>query len=101
MTFILQFQNFENFILENFACTYKFRLFEARYNRTRRAASMSGVVYFKLRSALESHHIRFDGVFLSVSELKESIRCQLGLDRDYKSDILLSNAKTGEGVIRP
>ena len=59
---------------------------------------MAGVVYFKLRSAIETYQVAFDGVFISVSELKDIIMCKLGIDNDYRSDIKLSNAQTGLGA---
>lgn len=57
---------------------------------------MSGCAYFKFKSALEYDSVTFDGVFISVAELKRSIREKKGLT---DGDLLLINAHTNEGAL--
>lgn len=59
---------------------------------------MTSVIHFKLRSAIETHVVRFDGVFMVVEELRREIMRKLGLDHDFKSDIKINNAQTGDGA---
>lgn len=59
-----------------------------------------GVVHFKLRSAVEQYQVGFDGMTILVSELKDAIRQRLCIDKDYRSDVKLFNAKTNEGALQ-
>ena len=61
---------------------------------------MTSVVYFKLRSAVEQYQVRFDGLSIPVSELKDAIMQRLAIDKDYRSDVKLFNPNTNEGAPR-
>lgn len=58
---------------------------------------MSGIVYFKFKSANASDTIAFDGVSISVADLKRAIVEKKNLGRDGAMDLLLSNAQTNQG----
>ena len=58
---------------------------------------MASCVYFKFKSALTSDTITFDGVFVSVTDLKRAIVDKKGLGRDSALELLLSNAQSGQG----
>ena len=61
-------------------------------------ASSTGAVYFKFKSAKTSEVINFDGVFMSVGDLKRAIVEKKGLGRDSALELLLSNAQSGQGA---
>lgn len=58
---------------------------------------MSGIVYFKFKSAVASDTIAFDGVSISVADLKRAIVEKKNLGRDSAMDLLLSNAQSNQG----
>lgn len=57
---------------------------------------MSGLAYFKFKSALTYDSVAFDGVFITVAELKRCIKEKKGL----KDELALINAHTNEGTWR-
>ena len=57
---------------------------------------MSGLAYFKFKSALTYDSVAFDGVFITVAELKRCIKEKKGL----KDELALINAHTNEGTSR-
>jgi hypothetical protein len=61
-----------------------------------RDTAMSGLAYFKFKSALTYDSVAFDGVFITVAELKRSIKEKKGL----KDELALINAHTNEGTSR-
>lgn len=62
---------------------------------------MSGIVYFKFKSSNTSDTIAFDGVSISVADLKRAIVEKKNLGRDSAMDLLLSNAQTNQGRLTP
>ena len=59
---------------------------------------MSGCAYFKFKSAIEYDSVQFDGVFISVGDLKRAIIEKKNLK---DCDLLLTNAQSQEGRVSP
>lgn len=57
-----------------------------------------GVVHYKFKSAKDFDSISFDGVFISVADLKRAIVDKKGLARDQACELLLTNAQNNTGV---
>ena len=54
-------------------------------------------VHFKFVSSRDHATVKFDGGFISVADLKRAISAQKKLDRSADTDLLITNATTGEG----
>mmetsp|Transcript_35793 Transcript_35793/g.113091 ORF Transcript_35793/g.113091 Transcript_35793/m.113091 type:complete len:101 (-) Transcript_35793:1011-1313(-) len=61
---------------------------------------MSGSVHFKFKSALNYDTVSFDGVFISVSELKKSIADKKHLPKGSEAELVVCDAQTNEGARR-
>ena len=57
---------------------------------------MSGVVYFKFKSAISPDSVTFDGSFISVAELKNLIAARKGFGQDAGAELVLTNPSTKE-----
>ena len=57
---------------------------------------MSGVVYFKFKSAISPDSVTFDGSFISVAELKNLIAARKGFGQDAGAELILTNPSTKE-----
>mmetsp|Transcript_35799 Transcript_35799/g.113128 ORF Transcript_35799/g.113128 Transcript_35799/m.113128 type:complete len:462 (-) Transcript_35799:45-1430(-) len=57
---------------------------------------MSGSVHFKFKSALNYDTVSFDGVFISVSELKKSIADKKHLPKGSEAELVVCDAQTNE-----
>lgn len=57
---------------------------------------MSGVVYFKFKSAISPDSVTFDGSFISVAELKNLIAARKGFGQDAGAELILTNPGTKE-----
>ncbi|KAL0036205.1 hypothetical protein WJX79_007926 [Trebouxia sp. C0005] len=55
---------------------------------------MSGVVYFKFKSAISPDSVTFDGSFISVAELKNLIAARKGFGQDAGAELILTNPST-------
>ena len=55
---------------------------------------MSGVVYFKFKSAISPDSVTFDGSFISVAELKNLIAARKGFGQDARAELILTNPST-------
>ena len=54
-------------------------------------------VHFKFVSSRDHATVKFDGGFITVADLKRAISAQKKLDRSADTDLLITNAMTGEG----
>jgi hypothetical protein len=54
-------------------------------------------VHFKFVSSRDHATFKFDGGFITVADLKRAISAQKKLDRSADTDLLITNATTGEG----
>ncbi|KAL3153885.1 hypothetical protein ABBQ32_013454 [Trebouxia sp. C0010 RCD-2024] len=57
---------------------------------------MSGVVYFKFKSAISPDSLTFDGSFISVAELKNLIAARKGFGQDAGAELILTNPNSKE-----
>ena len=57
---------------------------------------MSGVVYFKFKSAISPDSVTFDGSFVSVAELKNLIAARKGFGQDAGAELILTNPSSKE-----
>ena len=57
---------------------------------------MSGVVYFKFKSAISPDSVTFDGSFISVAELKNLIAARKGFGQDAGAELILTNPSSKE-----
>lgn len=55
---------------------------------------MSGVVYFKFKSAISPDSVTFNGSFISVAELKNLIAARKGFGQDAGAELILTNPST-------
>ena len=60
---------------------------------------MSGVVYFKFKSAISPDSVTFDGSFISVAELKNLIAARKGFGQDAGAELILTNPSTKQDYI--
>ena len=58
---------------------------------------MASRVTYKFKSATASETVIFEGIYISVAELKRAIVEKKGLSRDHAAELLLSEAQTGRG----
>lgn len=54
-------------------------------------------VHYKFKSALESDIVSFDGLHISVADLKKAIFHQKRIGKNADFDLLITNAETKEG----
>ena len=54
-------------------------------------------VHYKFVSSRDYDTVKFDGGFITVADLKRAISAQKKLDRSADTDLLITNATTGEG----
>jgi|APGre2960657444_1045066.scaffolds.fasta_scaffold11638_1 E3 ubiquitin-protein ligase RBBP6 len=59
---------------------------------------MASRVQYKFKSATTSETVVFEGMYLSVGDLKREIVEKKGLSRDHAAELLLSEAQTGRGT---
>ena len=57
---------------------------------------MSGVVYFKFKSAISPDSVTFDGSFISVAELKNLIAARKGFGQGAGAELILTNPSSKE-----
>ena len=57
----------------------------------------AGTVHYKFKSALQTSAVTFDGVFITVADLKRAIVEQAGLAEGTDCDLVVTNAQTNEG----
>ena len=57
---------------------------------------MSGVVYFKFKSAISPDSVTFNGSFISVAELKNLIAARKGFGQDAGAELILTNPSSKE-----
>lgn len=55
-------------------------------------------VHYKFKSALEYDTITFDGLHISVKDLKKSILHQKRIGKTFDFDLQVTNAQTKEGI---
>ena len=58
---------------------------------------MASIVHYKFKSQKDFDTITFDGMFISVGDLKRQIVDKKGLARDQACELLLTNAQSNEG----
>jgi hypothetical protein len=58
---------------------------------------MASRVTYKFKSATASDTVIFEGIYISVGELKRAIVEKKGLSRDHAAELLLSEAQSGRG----
>jgi E3 ubiquitin-protein ligase RBBP6 len=56
------------------------------------------LVHYKFKSQKDFDSLTFDGMFISVGELKRQIVEKKGLARDQACELLLTNAQSNEGA---
>ena len=56
-------------------------------------------IHYKFKSAIDYDTITFDGLHISVSDLKKSIVYQKKLGKATDFDLMITNAQTNEGNI--
>lgn len=56
-------------------------------------------IHYKFKSALDYDTITFDGLHISVSDLKKSIVFQKKLGKATDFDLRITNAQTNEGML--
>ena len=57
---------------------------------------MASTVHYKFKSQKDYDSIEFDGMFISVGDLKRQITDKRGLGRDQAMELQLTNAQTNE-----
>ena len=57
---------------------------------------MASTVHYKFKSQKDYDSVGFDGMFISVGDLKKSIVEKKGLARDQACELLLTNAQNDE-----
>ena len=57
---------------------------------------MASTVHYKFKSQKDYDSIEFDGMFISVGDLKRQIVDKRGLGRDQAMELQLTNAQTNE-----
>lgn len=57
-------------------------------------------VYYKFKSQLNCEKVTFDGVHISVADLKRAILQQKKLEKSSESELQITNAQTKEGEWR-
>ena len=60
---------------------------------------MASTVHYKFKSQKDFDVVTFDGMFISVGDLKRQIVDKKGLERDRACELLLTNAQTTQGEI--
>jgi E3 ubiquitin-protein ligase RBBP6 len=60
------------------------------------SATMASTVHYKFKSQKDYDSVGFDGMFISVGDLKKSIVEKKGLARDQACELLLTNAQNDE-----
>lgn len=58
---------------------------------------MASLVHYKFKSQKDFDTVTFDGMFISVGDLKRQIVDKKGLARDQACELLLTNAQSNEG----
>jgi hypothetical protein len=85
-------------------CRSEISQFSARDRRGRgraheaTASAMASTVHYKFKSQKDYDSVNFDGMFISVGDLKSAIVDKKGLGRDQACELLLTNAQTDEGA---
>ena len=59
---------------------------------------MASLVHYKFKSQKDFDTVTFDGMFISVGDLKRQIVDKKGLGRDQACELLLTNAQSNEGA---
>ena len=57
---------------------------------------MASTVHYKFKSQKDYDSIEFDGMFISVGDLKRQITDKRGLGRDQAMELQLTNAQTND-----
>jgi E3 ubiquitin-protein ligase RBBP6 len=55
-------------------------------------------VHYKFKSGKEKHTVIFDGLHISVADLKKAIMQQRKIGKSADLDLQTSNPQTGEGI---
>ena len=61
---------------------------------------MKSNIYFKFMSYKDFETLQFDGLTISVTDLKEEIIQKKNLGKKENYDLILSNSQTGEGYFQ-
>jgi hypothetical protein len=62
---------------------------------------MASVIHYKFKSQKDFDSVTFDGIFISVTDLKRAISEKKELARDQACELLLTNAQNGQGANTP
>lgn len=81
-----------------FSC-FRVPLADSRSRVTQHTAHMASTVHYKFKSQKDYDSVVFDGMFLSVGDLKRSIVDKKGLARDQACELLLTNAQNDEELV--
>jgi hypothetical protein len=57
---------------------------------------MTSVIYYKLKSAIQQHHINFDGSVIQIGDVKRLVAQKQGLGPDGALELTLFDSNTGE-----
>ena len=81
-----------------FSC-FRVPLADSRSRVTQHTAHITPTVHYKFKSQKDYDSVVFDGMFLSVGDLKRSIVDKKGLARDQACELLLTNAQNDEELV--
>jgi E3 ubiquitin-protein ligase RBBP6 len=58
--------------------------------------TMTSVIYFKLKNAIQQQHVNFDGSVIQIGDVKRLIATKQGLGPDGSLELTLSDPNTGD-----
>lgn len=60
---------------------------------------MTSVIYYKLKSAIQQHHINFDGSVIQIGDVKRLVAQKQGLGPDGALELTLFDSNTGDEYV--
>ena len=57
---------------------------------------MTSVIYYKLKNAIQQHHVNFDGSVIQIGDVKRLVAAKQGLGPDGAAELTLFDSNTGD-----